>query len=248
MRTTQLGHTRSLATSAVQNHADSGVEPRAGPTDSLPADAAQNTQSAPSPLGGLPMQLSAAEQQQQQLQSSLPKPPLAIRGVCKRKNLPLGWKKIDFVLPLARRRLVDDAMAQLEASPRKGARLVMHAVANARGNAIYAGGPLADPSRLLVEEAFVTKGRYTKQLAIMGRGYSSIMLTRRSHLTVTVRQLEQGEAPPRVGRGAGRSRRGSRDNTTRMVAPLQMRRPWWSSRRSRMSASPPSTSMASASA
>lgn len=65
-----------------------------------------------------------------------------------------------------RRATVDDAMAQLCASPKRSAVFVKHAVANARNNAIVAGG---DPARLFVAEAFVTKGKYMKRIHFMGR-------------------------------------------------------------------------------
>lgn len=224
--------TRSLGTSAAPGATGGGAVPHAGARVSPLMLAPQHAQ---------PLAAAGAAAVQQQ-----PRPVLQIRGVCKRKNLPLGWKKIDFVLPLVRRRLVDDAMAQLSVSPRKAARLVMHAVANARGNAMYAGGPLADPARLLVDEVFVTKGAYSKKLAIMGRGYNSVMLTRRSHLTVTVRQLETGEAPPSGGSRRGpRSRRNGRGGGTRLVSPLLSRRSWWSRRPApRVPSAVPETSLA----
>lgn len=65
-----------------------------------------------------------------------------------------------------RRATVDDAMAQLAANPKRAAVFVRHAVANARNNAIYAGGA---PDKLWVAEAFVTRGQYVKRTHFMSR-------------------------------------------------------------------------------
>jgi ribosomal protein L22 len=132
-------------------------------------------------LSSTPPAVPAAQQQHK---------PALILGTCKRKNIKVSWKKLDFVLRMVRKSYVDDAMAQLHANPKKAAMYAQHALANARSNAIYAG---ADPAKLWVAEAFVTKAKYDKQRNIMGRGYSSMKLTRYSHLNITVKQLEVGD-------------------------------------------------------
>lgn len=79
-------------------------------------------------------------------------------------------------------------MAQLIANPKRAAMFVRHAIANARNNAIFAGG---DPQRLYVAEAYVTRGdRYVKRHNFMGRGYHSIKETQFSHLNVRVQQMD----------------------------------------------------------
>lgn len=57
-------------------------------------------------------------------------------------------------------------MAQLNANPKRAAMFVKHAIANARNNAICAGG---DPQKLWVAEAFVTRGKYEKRVHFMSR-------------------------------------------------------------------------------
>lgn len=84
---------------------------------------------------------------------------------------------------------MEDALAQLAAVPRKSARLLRAAVANAAANAVDAGG---DPQRLVVDQVWATKGRSTKRLWIMGKGYSSARETRRSHLNVVVSEAPEG--------------------------------------------------------
>eukprot|EP00878_Enallax_costatus_P015401 GHUV01016132.1.p1 GENE.GHUV01016132.1~~GHUV01016132.1.p1 ORF type:complete len:318 (+),score=85.66 GHUV01016132.1:280-1233(+) len=146
--------------------------------------------------------------------------PRVLEGKCRRKNVPLGWKKLDFVLRMIRRSYVDDAMAQLAVNPKKAAVFVMHAVANARNNAICAG---ADASKVWVSEAYVTKGQYQKRVAIMGRGFSGVKETRKSHLNVTVQQIDESDAAA----AAAKLRR-----PARLIAPLNLR-PQWSREESR---------------
>lgn len=141
-----------------------------------------------------------------------PKAPV-IEGICRRTNIQLGWKKLDFVLRMVRRSYVDDAMAQLSVNPKTAAKYVMHAIANARNNAICAGG---DPAKLWVAEAFVTKGRYEKGIKFMGRGYSGKNVKRHSHLNVKVKQLDGSD--PAAAKMLRRS--------ARQIAPLMMRQHW----------------------
>lgn len=110
--------------------------------------------------------------------------------MCNRKALRMGWKKLDFVMPLARRRNVDDALAQLAACPKKAAIEVHNAVANARNNAIVQG---ADPKRLIVERIWTGRAKPFKKLWFAGRGYSSVRQRRRTHLTVIVQEAPRPE-------------------------------------------------------
>lgn len=108
-------------------------------------------------------------------------------GVCNRKALRMGWKKLHFVLPLARRRQVDDALAQLAVCPKRAAVDVRNAVANARNNAIAQG---ADPERLVVDSVWLGRATPLRKPWFHGRGYSSIRQHRRTNLTVTVKEME----------------------------------------------------------
>jgi hypothetical protein len=63
----------------------------------------------------------------------------------------------------------------------------------------------ADPSKLWVAEAFVTKGQYARRIHFHGRGYSSMRKTRHSHLNVHVQQMDDAflaaaavRRPPRL--------------------------------------------------
>jgi large subunit ribosomal protein L22 len=108
----------------------------------------------------------------------------------------MGSKKLEFVLPLARRRRVDDALAQLAACPKRAAVAILHAVANARNNAIAQG---ADPARLVVDRVWTGRATPFKKPWFHGRGYSSIRQRRRTNLTVVVREAapEARRAPPK---------------------------------------------------
>lgn len=134
----------------------------------------------------------APPQQKQQQPAQLQRGGAAgAAGVCRRKALPMGWKKIEFVLPLARRRYVDDALRQLAACPKRAAVAVHHAVANARNNAIAQG---ADPARLVVERVWTGRATPFKKPWFHGRGYSSIRQRRRTNLWVVVQEAAQAPA------------------------------------------------------
>lgn len=126
------------------------------------------------------------------------------RGECRRENLPLSWKKLDLATKLVRNRPVEDALAQLDAVPRKSARLLRAAVANAAANAVDAGG---DAARLVVARVWTTKGRSTKRLWVMSKGYSSARETRRCHLNVEVAEAPEGAEFLAAGAGRGGARR-----------------------------------------
>jgi hypothetical protein len=104
---------------------------------------------------------------------------------------------------------VDDAMAQLNANPKRSAVFVKHAVANARNNAIMAGG---DPKKLYIAEAFVTKGQYKFRTHFHGRGYASVQTTRYSHLKVRVEQMDDQAAAAVILR-----------RQPRLIAPIMQR-------------------------
>ncbi|KAI8473253.1 MAG: ribosomal protein L22/L17 [Monoraphidium minutum] len=159
---------------------------------------------APATPAGAPAPSPPQQQRQPQQQQRQQKQQEADAvGVCRRKSLPMGWKKLDFVLPLARRRSVDDALAQLAACPKRAARAVRDAVANARNNAVAQG---ADPAALVVERVWTGRAPPFKKPWFHGRGYSSVRQRRRTHLTVVVQQAAapagRAHAPAKLVRPA----------------------------------------------
>ena len=90
--------------------------------------------------------------------------------------------KLNLAARLVRGRGFDDAILQCEASPKKAAEIVRKALLSARANAVHNHG--LDPSRLVVEEAFVGKGKYLKRPWYSARGKSSVRTKYRSHVTV----------------------------------------------------------------
>jgi ribosomal protein L22 len=58
---------------------------------------------------------------------------------CKRLNIPVGWKKLDFVLTMVRKRPVSEALAQLAVTPKKAAFHVERHMRLAKANAIQKG-------------------------------------------------------------------------------------------------------------
>lgn len=81
---------------------------------------------------------------------------------------------------------MDDALAQCELLPLKGARIAKDAIKKAAANAIHQKG--LDASSLVVDEIWVTKGQYRKRIWPHGRGSAGIRFTRYTHLNVIVRE------------------------------------------------------------
>ena len=133
-----------------------------------------------------------------------------------RGELDTGHKKLEFVLPLARRRLVGDALAQLARCPKRAAALVRDAVREARDEAVEAG---ADAARLYVKAAWTGRSAPLKRPFYHGRGYSSIRRKRRTHLWVEVAEL-----PAARGAAAALLRRAGRPARLQTPAMLRPRR------------------------
>jgi large subunit ribosomal protein L22 len=171
-----------LSTSACPQQA---APQRAGPP---PAAAQQQQKQQQRPWG----QQQAQEQQRRPAAAGTDERP-PVSGVCRRQSLPMGYKKLEFVLTLARRRHVDDALAQLAACPKRAALVVRHAVANARNNAIAQG---ADVARLIVERVWTGRGTPLRKPWFHGRGYHSVRQHRRTHLTVIVQEAPPGMRVP----------------------------------------------------
>ena len=107
--------------------------------------------------------------------------------------------KLNLAARLVRGRAVDDAILQCEASPKKAAEIVRQTLLSAKANAVHNHG--LDPSRLVVEEAFVGKGKYLKRPWYSARGKSSVRLKYRSHVTVGL-----AEGKPAGGKAKAPSR------------------------------------------
>eukprot|EP00877_Chromochloris_zofingiensis_P004199 jgi/Chrzof1/13780/Cz08g12060.t1 len=122
-------------------------------------------------------------QQQHQPQQAVTDKPR--QGTCHYKHLPIGWKKLDFIIRMLRRLPVNDALHQMEVSPKRGAVFVHAALKNARMNAVNQG---LDAEKLIVDHIWVTKGAHIKKMWFHGRGYRSIRKSPFTHLNVVIKE------------------------------------------------------------
>lgn len=85
---------------------------------------------------------------------------------------------------MLRRRPVDDALAQCDVLPQKGARIARQAIALAAANAAAQKG--LDRSRLVVDQIWTGRGQYRKRMWVHGRGRTGVRTHRYTHLNVVI--------------------------------------------------------------
>ncbi|KAK7049530.1 hypothetical protein VNI00_005561 [Paramarasmius palmivorus] len=94
---------------------------------------------------------------------------------------------------------IDYAILQMQFSSKKASNRIMNMLAQARDHAV--GYKNMDKDKLIVSEAWVGKGQYTKQIDIKGRGRYGIRTTRRARMTVVLKEgktLEEKKAAERA--------------------------------------------------
>ena len=108
---------------------------------------------------------------------------------------------------------VAQAEAQLELLPKKAARMALVALRSAAANATHNHG--LDASRLVVQKAFVGKGRFLKRIKFHARGKTGVMHHGVSRLTVVLEERQAGQrlskrsARPAEGRASRAPARGA---------------------------------------
>lgn len=109
------------------------------------------------------------------------------KAQAKLRGIPQSPDKVNAVASTIRRRVVDEALAQLTLSNKRAAWWLAKTVRSAAANAVHSKGMSdMDMRNLRVEEAFVGHGRHLKRLDIKGAGTSGIRKRKRCHLTVVV--------------------------------------------------------------
>lgn len=110
------------------------------------------------------------------------------------------------VAQLTRGLSVEQALAQCELLPKKAARLVLVALRSAQANATHNHGLAAE--RLVVQKAFVGKGRFLKRIKFHARGKTGVMHHGVSRLTIVLEErplglrLSKRTARPAEGRAS----------------------------------------------
>ena len=101
--------------------------------------------------------------------------------------------KVRPIADLVRRRSYTDAVAQLDAMPNKGAKLLKKVIASAAANALYQNKKL-DEEMIYIKELQVNEGPRLKRIWARARGKRDILLKRMSHISVVVDEIaEMGE-------------------------------------------------------
>eukprot|EP00038_Savillea_parva_P008774 m.179119 g.179119 ORF g.179119 m.179119 type:complete len:210 (+) comp14683_c0_seq1:25-654(+) len=106
-----------------------------------------------------------------------------------RNNDTSVWK-LNLVSRLVRGMAVDDAIAQMEFSPKKAATFVLRAIHSARSHARRDGKE--DLSDLWVKESYCGRGHNTKGIRYHGRGRTGRMVHPKTHYFI---KLEEGKPP-----------------------------------------------------
>ncbi len=109
------------------------------------------------------------------------------------KYLMISPTKVRPIADLVRNRSYTDAVAQLDAMPNKGAKLLKKVIASAAANALYQNKKL-DEEMIYIKELQVNEGPRLKRIWARARGKRDILLKRMSHISVVVDEIaEMGE-------------------------------------------------------
>ena len=107
------------------------------------------------------------------------------------KRLPVSFKKLQVVANLTRRLYWREAMLQLEFCRKTIGIHVKNAISDAAKRAEELGG--LDPRRLVVDECYVGKGTYYKELDYKAKGRVGTLNRYQTHLTVVLKEATKEE-------------------------------------------------------
>jgi len=108
------------------------------------------------------------------------------------KNIRISPKKANLVAGIVRGEMVDDALARLKFTPKKGAKILYKVIHSAAANA--ENNFKQNRDRLYIKEIIVTKAPTFKRGVSVSRGRTHPIRKRNSHITVYV-DVKAKEAP-----------------------------------------------------
>lgn len=119
--------------------------------------------------------------------------------LARKRNVKGSVKKMAELLHRVRELPVDEAMHQMKfhAKARRST-AIADAILSAKRNAINTFN--MDPARLYVAEAFSTRAKALRRVALHARGRASMMQRRFSHLTIKVKERSEEEMSSHRGR------------------------------------------------
>ena len=112
--------------------------------------------------------------------------PTEARAIWRRARM--STSKVRLVVDLIRGKQVDNALAILQNSPKKAARMVEKVLKSAIANAEQKG---LDPEELIVKRAYVDEGPTMKRVRPRAMGRANIRRRRTCHITVVVGKPEE---------------------------------------------------------
>ena len=104
------------------------------------------------------------------------------------KYLMASPKKVRPIANLIRKKSYTEALAELEAIPNKGARMLKKVLMSAAANALDQNKKL-DEEMLIITELQVNEGPRLKRVWARAKGKRDILLRRMSHITVVVDEV-----------------------------------------------------------
>ncbi|MEO2082947.1 MAG: 50S ribosomal protein L22 [Desulfurobacteriaceae bacterium] len=112
--------------------------------------------------------------------------PEEARAILRRARMSAS--KVRLVIDLIRGKHVEQALAILQNSPKKAARLIEKVLKSAIANAEYKG---MDPEELIVKRAYVDEGPTMKRVRPRAMGRANIRRRRTCHITIVVGKPEE---------------------------------------------------------
>ena len=110
------------------------------------------------------------------------------------RNARISARKVRHLATLVRGKFADEALDILRYMPHRGARLLETVVRSALGNAQdpdQNAGKTASVERLVVADVRVDEGATFKRIEPRARGMAMQILKRTSHISVTLKDLEE---------------------------------------------------------
>jgi large subunit ribosomal protein L22 len=104
------------------------------------------------------------------------------------KYLMVSPTKVRPIADIIRSRPFTDAVAQLDALPNKGAKILKKVIQSAAANALYQNKKL-DEDMIYIKELQVNEGPRLKRVWARARGKRDILLKRMSHISVVVDEI-----------------------------------------------------------
>mmetsp|Transcript_4816 Transcript_4816/g.9724 ORF Transcript_4816/g.9724 Transcript_4816/m.9724 type:complete len:235 (+) Transcript_4816:35-739(+) len=142
-----------------------------------------------------------------------------------RRSISIGPRKLNFVCKLIRRKSIEDAFNQLTICQKAVRTEVRETLVSAVANGVHSLG--LDKNRMIVDEAYVTKGEYKFRLHFHSKGRAGKGTKYYSHLTIRVREVSKEDWYKNWAKGSRYAHRRFRpENEKRVEVPPNLVKPW----------------------